>query len=298
MTWPRTSPQIPSLPWPSGPPGPNGDDAATAGARGLDGTYGSDSAYTAQDGASDTHFAEAPQWQGGPKEDGRVGIPSRAAWWVLPGLLAGFVLSGVGAAIGQGLTHRSTSGLTDLLGEAGLWAAFIGTALLVSKRYGTGSLKRDYGLAVKPVDLFFGVVAAGAALLLTAVVVAAFQGTKFSGTNDQILTQQKGHGVGLVLVSLLVAVGAPFFEELFFRGFLRNALQERFGAHGAVWMQAGVFAMLHFGEASKLAGNVSVVLAMFGVGLVLGYAARLTGRLGAGMTAHCLFNLLAVASVV
>ena len=298
MTWPRTSPQAPSLPWPSGPPGPNGDEAATAGARGLDGTYGSDSAYTAQDGASDTHFAEAPQRQGGSEEDGQVGIPSRAAWWVLPGLLAGFVLSGVGAAIGQGLTHRSTSGLTDLLGEAGLWAAFIGTALLVSKRYGTGSLKRDYGLAVKPVDLLFGVVAAGAALLLTAVVVAAFQGTKFSGTNDQILTQQKGHGVGLVLVSLLVAIGAPFFEELFFRGFLRNALQERFGAHGAVWMQAGLFAMLHFGEASKLAGNVSVVLAMFGVGLVLGYAARLTGRLGAGMTAHCLFNLLAVASVV
>ena len=298
MTWPRTSPQVPSLPWPSGPPGPDGDEAAKTGARGLGGTYGSDGTYRAQGGGSDTRSAETPQRQGWSEQDGQVGIPSRAAWWVLPGLLAGFVLSGVGAAIGQGLTHRSTSGLTDLLGEAGLWAAFIGTALLVSKRYGTGSLKRDYGLAVKPVDLLFGVVAAGAALLLTAVVVAAFQGTKFSGTNDQILTQQKGHGVGLVLVSLLVAVGAPFFEELFFRGFLRNALQERYGAHGAVWMQAGLFAMLHFGEASKLAGNVSVVLAMFGVGLVLGYTARLTGRLGAGMTAHCLFNLLAVASVV
>ncbi len=298
MTWPRTSPEAPSIPWPSGPPGHGGDEVATTRVRGFDATYNRDGANTAQGGAGSAHFARVPQRQGGSGGDGQGEMPSRAAWWVLPGLLAGFVLSAVGAAIGQGLTHSSTNGLTDLLGEAGLWAAFLGTALLVSKRYGTGSLRRDYGLAVKPVDLLFGVVAAGAALLLTAVVVAAFQGTKFSGTNDQILTQQKGHDVGLVLVSLLVAVGAPFFEELFFRGFLRNALQERFGAHGAVWMQAGLFALLHFGEASKLAGNVSVVLAMFGVGLVLGYTARLTGRLGAGMTAHCLFNLLAVASVV
>lgn len=226
------------------------------------------------------------------------GIPSRAAWWVFPGLLAGFVLSGIGAAVGQGVTHSSTSGLTDMLGEAGLWAAFLGTAVLVSRKYGTGSLRRDYGLAVRPIDLIFGVAAAAAALVLSAVVVAVFEGTRFSGSNDQILTQQKGHETGLVLVSLLVAVGAPFFEELFFRGYLRNALQERFGPHVSVLLQAGLFALLHFGEASKLTGNVSVVLAMFGVGVVLGYTARLTGRLGAGMTAHCLFNLLAVVSVV
>jgi membrane protease YdiL (CAAX protease family) len=56
--------------------------------------------------------------------------------------------------------------------------------------------------------------------------------------------------------------------------------------------------MAHFGEAANSAGNVSVVLAMFGVGVVLGYAAKLTGRLGAGMIAHCLFNLLAVALVL
>jgi membrane protease YdiL (CAAX protease family) len=37
---------------------------------------------------------------------------------------------------------------------------------------------------------------------------------------------------------------------------------------------------------------------MFGVGVVLGYTAKLTGRLGAGMLAHCLFNLLAVALVL
>lgn len=293
MTWPPSSPQVPPLPWPSGPPGRDGGAVPTPGPGSPDGAYGSG------DGRSGLgQHPERLGRHGGPSKDGVGTIPTRAVWWVVPGLLAGFVLSAVGAAIGQGLTHSSTSGLTDLLGEAGLWVAFLATALLVSRRYGTGSLKRDYGLAAKPSDLLFGVVAAAAALLLTSLVVTAFQGTKFSGSNDQILTQQRGHDVGLVLVSLLVAIGAPFFEELFFRGYLRTALQERFGTHGAVFLQAGLFALLHFGEAPKLAGNVSVVVAMFAVGVVLGYTARLTGRLGAGMFAHCLFNLLAVASVV
>ena len=55
------------------------------------------------------------------------------------------------------------------------------------------------------------------------------------------------------------------------------------------------FGLAHFGESATALGNVSVVLAMFGGGAVLGYTAKLTGRLGAGMVAHCLFNLLAVA---
>jgi membrane protease YdiL (CAAX protease family) len=41
-----------------------------------------------------------------------------------------------------------------------------------------------------------------------------------------------------------------------------------------------------------------VVLAMMCVGVVLGYTAKFTGRLGAGMVAHCLFNLVAVVTVL
>jgi membrane protease YdiL (CAAX protease family) len=37
---------------------------------------------------------------------------------------------------------------------------------------------------------------------------------------------------------------------------------------------------------------------MVGVGVVFGYTAKLTKRLGAGMVAHCLFNLAAVVSVL
>ena len=208
------------------------------------------------------------------------------------------VLAGVGSAIGEALTGSTNSATTDLLGEAGLWVGMLATALFVSRRYGQGSLRRDYGLTAKGRDLLWGVLAAAVALTVAEIVVLVFAHTRFAGSNDQVLTQQQGHEVGLVVVSLIVALGAPFFEELFFRGLLRTTLKSRLGAHGAIVAQAALFGCAHLGEATTGAGNVSVVLAMFGVGLVLGYTARLTGRLGAGMVAHCLFNLVAVASVL
>jgi CAAX protease family protein len=236
-------------------------------------------------------------------------LPPKVLAWLLPGLLAALVLSSIGVAIGEGLTGSSSSAVTDLLGEAGLWAAMFGTAFLVSRRYGTGRLRQDFGLAWTRKDVLWAALAAVSALIVSELVVEAFAGTKFSGSNTQIITQQQGHEVGLVLVGLLVAVGAPFFEELFFRGYLRiacqQALKQLFGesrpnlsAHGGVWLQAVLFGFAHFGEASKLSGNLSVVSAMFGVGLVLGYTARLTGRLGAGMLAHGAFNVLALISVL
>jgi membrane protease YdiL (CAAX protease family) len=188
--------------------------------------------------------------------------------------------------------------VTTLLSEMGLWTGMLGTVIFVSRRYGSASLRRDFGLGIRGNDVLWGFAAVAAALVVSEIVVVVFSGTKFAGNNDQIITQQKGHEVGLVILTLIVELGAPFFEELFFRGFLRTALQARFGAGGAVWLQAAFFGFAHVGESKTAAGNVTVVLALFLVGVVLGYTAKLTRRLGAGMLAHCLFNLVAVASVL
>jgi membrane protease YdiL (CAAX protease family) len=48
--------------------------------------------------------------------------------------------------------------------------------------------------------------------------------------------------VGLLV---LVAVGAPFLEEIFFRGALYGALRQRFGTAAALIGSAGLFAILH-----------------------------------------------------
>ena len=208
------------------------------------------------------------------------------------------ILEGVAlAATGQSSVNSSDNALLTVLGELGLWTAMVGTAVFVSRRYGSRSLRRDFGLSFKPVDLGWGMLAMVTGFVASSIVVAAFAHTRFAGSNAQIVTGQKGHEAGLVAIAVVVAVGAPFFEELFFRGFLRTALQARLGGHGAVWAQAGLFALAHLGEAGGL-GNVSVVCALFLFGAVLGYTAKLTGRLGAGMVAHGMFNLIAVIAVI
>jgi hypothetical protein len=212
--------------------------------------------------------------------------------------LAGYAMAIVGATIGDALSGSASGPVTTLLSEMGLWTGMLGTVIFVSRRYGSSSLRRDFGLEIRGTDLFWGFAAVAAALIVSEIVVVVFAGTKFAGSNDQIISQQKGHEAGVVILTLIVELGAPFFEELFFRGFLRTALQERFGAGGAVWLQAGFFGFAHVGESKTAAGNVTVVLALFLVGVVLGYTAKLTRRLGAGMLAHCLFNLVAVASVL
>jgi membrane protease YdiL (CAAX protease family) len=242
----------------------------------------------------------SPEPPGAGHQDGPTAplIPAQAAWWGVPGILAGYALAVVGATIGDSLSGSATGPVTTLLSEMGLWAGMLGTVIFVSRRYGSASLRRDFGLGIRKSDILWGLAAVAAALIVTQVVVAIFSGTRFAGTNDQIITQQKGHDAGLVILTLVVELGAPFFEELFFRGFLRTALQARFGPGGAVWLQAVFFGFAHAGESKTAPGNVTVVLALFFVGVILGYTAKLTRRLGAGMLAHCLFNLVAVASVL
>ena len=158
----------------------------------------------------------APAVGKSPVGDGGDGppFPAGVAWWAVPGAVVGLILAGLGASIGYGLTNSKTSAASDLLGEAGLWVAMLGTAVFVSRRYGSGSLARDYRLAFKPEDVLWGVVALAGALIVVQGVLGVFSGTKFAGSNDEIITQQKGHELGLVVVALLVALGAPFFEAL------------------------------------------------------------------------------------
>ena len=220
-------------------------------------------------------------------------IPLRALWWALLGLAVGEVAGSVLALGAASATGTSvTSAGPELGGELGLWAGMLGAVLLVSRTYGRRSLREDFGLAVRPVDLVVGLAAAVTGLAVVQIVGMVLAGTRFAGSNTQILSGQKGNPTGVVIVTLLVAVGAPVFEELFFRGLIRTALASRLGRHGAVWGQAVLFGLAHLGEAHGL-GNVSVVLSLVLLGVVLGYTALLTRRLGGGMVAHGLFNLTA-----
>ncbi len=222
-------------------------------------------------------------------------LPAKAAWLGLAGVLVGFVLGGVFQVVGAVLVPGSTAA-DILLSEIGLWCGLGGTAVVASRRYGTGSLVRDFGWRVRAIDLAWGPLAALACIFTAGVIGASFQGSRFSGSNTNIITSQRGNTVGVAVVTVLAAVGAPIFEELFFRGFLRTALASRLGV-GAVWAQAVLFGFAHYQFGLGL-GNVSVVTATAGIGVVLGYTAHLARRLGPGMIAHGLFNLLVTITII
>jgi membrane protease YdiL (CAAX protease family) len=229
-------------------------------------------------------------WAGADDPPRRV-IPARAAWWALLGLVAGELVGAVLAGIVGVITGNTSSAGVTLVGELGLWGGMISACLLVSHRYGTGSLRRDYTLGFRPGDIWTGVCIAVGGTVLSAVASGIFAGSRFAGSNTQLITGQKDNGVGFAIVTLIVALGAPFFEELFFRGLIRTALAARLGPGRAVVAQGLLFGLAHY-EPSNGWGNVAVIVVIAGLGMILGYAAMQTRRLGAGMVGHSLFNLI------
>jgi membrane protease YdiL (CAAX protease family) len=182
------------------------------------------------------------------------------------------------------------------MGVAGLWTGLGGTCVLVSRKYGTGRLSNDFGLRFRPPDIGAGLLAALACFFVVGVVGSVFTGTRFHGSNTKIILNQRSSTVGVAIVTLIVAIGAPFFEELFFRGFLRRAFSARIGM-ASIPAQAICFGLAHYQFGLGL-GNVSVVTATAALGVVLGYTAYLTKRLGAGMIAHGLFNFVVTLTIV
>jgi membrane protease YdiL (CAAX protease family) len=207
----------------------------------------------------------------------------------------GIVLSGILQGV-AGAVFPGSDAAALLFGEIGLWAALAATCFFVSGRYGTGRLSADFGLRFEPSDVLLGLGASLLLVVVAAVIGSFFAHTSLHGSNTGIITKQQGNTAGVVVVALIAAVGAPIFEELFFRGFLRTSLAARLGV-GAVWVQAMLFGLAHF-QFGLGWQNVSVIVAIGGVGVVLGFLAQRTGRLAAGMIAHGMFNLLVTLAIV
>jgi len=172
---------------------------------------------------------------------------------------------------------------------------------VASRTRGTGSLRRDMGLAVRARDLVTGpLVGLVGQLVLLPVLYLPLR--HVVPHLDQRLRQPAKHltgafpGTDLAVVAVLTVVVVPLVEELFFRGLVQRALVRLFRRAGhvvgpvlAVVTTGIIFGLAHF-EALELLG-----LATFGVVLaVLAYRSR---RLGPCILAHATFNLIAILSV-
>ena len=223
------------------------------------------------------------------------------------GFAVGVVLSAVGASIGAvGTGYHGASGSPTPLGVTvggvvGLWIGLLGAVVVVARRAGVGATPRAVaawvGLRVAGVwDVVGGGVAGLASqyLLIPLLYLPAEQfdpglGHRLSAPAQQDTGAVHGPLAALVLVVVLV-VGAPLVEEMFFRGLVLRGLSARAGPVAGVVVTALVFALAHF-QALQFAG-----LAAFGV--VLGVLARRGRRLGPSVAAHAAFNAAAVASLI
>lgn len=220
----------------------------------------------------------------------------------LLGLVVGLLLSAVGGAVvsatvGYHPTAGSSAPLSVTVGGVvGLWAGLLGAVVVSARRCGAGVVGH-VGLRVAGVGDVVGGAGAGLVTQLVLIPLLYLPAEKlFPDLARQLSAPARAdaagvHGVfGVTVLVLVLAVGAPVVEEVYFRGLVLRSLAARTSPWLAVVATAGLFALAHF-QAVQAAG-----LATFGV--VLGVLARRSGRLGPSIAAHMAFNALAVATVL
>ena len=174
-------------------------------------------------------------------------LPVRALWYAAGGIVGGFVLASTVAVVCIGLGLSLYSPVTVILDLCALWLFLSWAAIRASRRYGTGSLGHDYRFGFQPFDAARGawasIIGRLAVTVVTGLILAA-AGHSVSG-NTQVLKQQQGHPWHVLLVGAGAVIGAPIFEELFFRGLVLRSLASRLPYGRAVLIQGVLFGLAH-----------------------------------------------------
>ena len=178
----------------------------------------------------------------------------------------------------------------------GLWVGFIGAPVLAVN---FDPIRRILGLRFSRWDLL-GIPIGILSQVVIKLLYAPFMTHLHNFDSPARRLTGGSHGMGVVVMYLFVIVGAPFAEEVFFRGLLMRSFHgmasslntkraRRVGIVMGVIADGLLFGISH-GELAQLAG-----LALFGI--LMATIFLRTGRLGMCIVAHCSFNALAIASL-
>jgi CAAX protease family protein len=218
-----------------------------------------------------------------------VALPPRALWWALGGFIVTMVVAAAATLASDSLT------VSLALGTVAIDVGLVGTAWLITKRYGTGNLAGDLGLRFSPHDAAGGLATAVSARALAGaagIVVLALTGGRIDNTDIQFdVFENNDAALHLAIVSAVFI--APFVEEIFFRGLLQRALIQWVGVPAGIVAQAALFALPHIQFDAAASQNATLLTAIVVAGAVFGIVYQMTGRLGTSIVGHSLFNLVA-----
>jgi membrane protease YdiL (CAAX protease family) len=207
------------------------------------------------------------------------------------------VLAAILAATGRTLDQVDDLPLSLVaVAQLGLWVGLLGAPLVATRLKGNG-LVADLNLRARASDAWRGG-AVGVALQVVAIPLLYWplldlldkQPSDLEGP-ARSLTDRADGALGVVLLVLIVGVGAPIVEEIFYRGLFQGALRKR-GAPPAlaIAISATVFGLSH--------GELLQLPALILFGAVAGLLAHRAGRLGPAIAAHVAFNMVTVISLL
>jgi len=211
--------------------------------------------------------------------------------------------AGVGAAIGQASSQYATGTafaiavppplwLTALM-QIPLWVGLGGAPIWFAVKKGKG-IVTDLGLRMRALDAPIGLaIGIASQLILVPLVYLALRpllGVKDVSAAARELTDRATDPLSIVLVFLIVGIGAPIAEEIYFRGMAQRIFGRRLGPWAAIMAAAAFFALTHLQPLQFPA------LLLFGV--ILGFMAWRTGRIGPSIWAHVGFNVVAAIGLV
>jgi membrane protease YdiL (CAAX protease family) len=175
--------------------------------------------------------------------------------------------------------------------------AIIAWLTMVARRKGSGSLRRDFGLTLRPargawyenIPWFF----AGIGLQLAALLPIGLLNTLYGHTAKQDVVKSADAALGwqIPVIALAIVVLAPVTEELLFRGVLLRSLMRKISPDAAVFVSACVFGLVHV-VGDPTVGSLVALPAIILLGVVSGYQAAKTGNLSRSILLHMGFNAL------
>jgi membrane protease YdiL (CAAX protease family) len=225
-------------------------------------------------------------------------------------ILSWFLLGVIAANVASALLFKNYSRYriehdpaVVIVGLLGTWIGAMGAVFALSRRNGSGSLRRDYGFMFKAKDFLIGPLLGLGVQLISALVFRIVISVRalFSSESVKVLSDKAqnatdslfpGHGLTRGILIVMIIVITPLVEELFFRGLIFRWLRAGHTATYAVIIGGALFALPHIWP------QTWGVPSLFCLGAIFCMTAERYGRLGPSIVAHATFNAITIVAVL